>query len=110
MDITWGVADKIKPGVDEVSGQVLSGVKVYCRLLVEFLWEKFGIEVGPFVGMLDERYLWNIAVGYWKIKIYGSPLGLFQLQMRISFPFLRAKHLRTSLLIMRTRSFLLSCM
>ena len=25
--------------------------------------------------------------------------GLFQLQMRISFPFLRAKHLRTSLLI-----------
>ena len=31
--------------------------------------------------------------------------GLFQLQMRISFLFLRAKHLRTPLLIMRTRIF-----
>ena len=29
----------------------------------------------------------------------------FQLQMRISFPFIRAKGLRKSLLIMRTRSF-----
>ena len=34
--------------------------------------------------------------------------GLFQIQMRISFPFLRAKDLCTYLLIMRTRSFLLS--
>ena len=33
----------------------------------------------------------------------------FQLHMRISFPFLRAKGLRTSLSIMRTCSFLLSC-
>ena len=32
--------------------------------------------------------------------------GLFQLQMRISFPFLLAKDLRRFLLIMRTRSFL----
>ena len=31
--------------------------------------------------------------------------GLFHLQMRISFPFLRAKDLLTSLLIMITRSF-----
>ena len=31
--------------------------------------------------------------------------GLFQLQMRVSFPFLRAKYLYTSLLIMRNRSF-----
>ena len=30
---------------------------------------------------------------------------LFQLQMRISFTFLHAKHLGTSLLITRTRSF-----
>ena len=37
-------------------------------------------------------------------------LELFQLQMIISFPFLRAKDLRTSLLITRTRIFLLSCM
>ena len=34
-----------------------------------------------------------------------SCLGLFQIQMRISFPFLSAKDLRTSLLITRTRSF-----
>ena len=33
----------------------------------------------------------------------------FQLQMRISFPFLRDKGLCTSLLIMRTCSFLISC-
>ena len=33
---------------------------------------------------------------------------LFQLQMRISFPFLRAKDLRTYLLIMRTWSFFFS--
>ena len=31
--------------------------------------------------------------------------GLFQLQMRISFPFLLAKDLRRFLLIVRTRSF-----
>ena len=31
--------------------------------------------------------------------------GLFQLQMRIPFPFLHTKDLRTSLLITRTRSF-----
>ena len=31
--------------------------------------------------------------------------GLFQLQMIISFPFSRAKYLRTSLLIIRNRSF-----
>ena len=36
-------------------------------------------------------------------------LGLLHLQMRISFPFLRPKDLRTSLLIMRTCSFLLYC-
>ena len=35
--------------------------------------------------------------------------GLLQLQMIISFPVLRAKNLRTSLLIMRTCSFLISC-
>ena len=35
-----------------------------------------------------------------------SCLGLFHLQMIISFPFLSAKDLRTSLLIMRTHSFL----
>ena len=34
---------------------------------------------------------------------------LFQLQMRISFSFLRANHLRTSLSIMRTLIFKLSC-
>ena len=34
---------------------------------------------------------------------------LFQIQMRISFPFFRDKDLRMDLLIMRTRSFLLSC-
>ena len=33
----------------------------------------------------------------------------FQLQMGFSFPFLQANYLRSSLLIMRTRSFLLSC-
>ena len=33
----------------------------------------------------------------------------FQCQMRISFPLLRAKELCRFLLIMRTRSFLLSC-
>ena len=38
--------------------------------------------------------------------VYG---GLLQLHMRISFPFLLAKGLRRFLLIMRTRSFLLSC-
>ena len=37
------------------------------------------------------------------------PLELFQLQMGFSFPFLRANDLRSYLLIMRTRSFLLSC-
>ena len=36
---------------------------------------------------------------------YQGLLGLFQLQMRISFPFVRAKKLRTSLLIMNTRTF-----
>ena len=35
-------------------------------------------------------------------------LGLFQIQMRTSLPFLLAKDLRRFLLIMRTRSFLLS--
>ena len=34
----------------------------------------------------------------------------FQLQMGFSFPFLHANNLRSSLLIMRARSFLLSCM
>ena len=40
----------------------------------------------------------------------ASALGKesFQLQMGLSFPFLRANYLRSSLLIMRTRSFLLS--
>ena len=38
--------------------------------------------------------IWLVIVG-----------GLFQLQMRILSPFLHAKHLRTSLFIMRTRSF-----
>ena len=33
----------------------------------------------------------------------------FQIQMGFSFTFLRANDLRSSLLIMRTRSFLLSC-
>ena len=33
----------------------------------------------------------------------------FQVQMGFSFPFLRANNLRSSLLIMRTRRFLLSC-
>ena len=32
-------------------------------------------------------------------------IGLFHLQMRISFPFILAKDLRRFLLIMRTRSF-----
>ena len=41
---------------------------------------------------------------------YGLGPESFQLQMGLSFPFLRAKDLRTSLLIMRTRSFLLSYM
>ena len=36
----------------------------------------------------------------------GTVLRLFQLQMRISFPFLRAKDLRRFLLIVRTHSFL----
>ena len=36
-------------------------------------------------------------------------LELFQLQMGFSFPFLRANHLRSSLLNIRARSFLLSC-
>ena len=37
-------------------------------------------------------------------SMFGSEL--FQLLMRISFPFLRAKDLHKSLLIMRNRSFL----
>ena len=43
------------------------------------------------------------------ILIIGIGGGLFQIQMRISFPFLLAKYLRRFLLITRTRSFLLSC-
>ena len=43
------------------------------------------------------------------IRLSGSTAGLLQLQMIFSFPFLRAKDLRRSLLIMRTHSFLLSC-
>ena len=39
-----------------------------------------------------------------RVSNHGSPES-FQLQMRISFPFLHAKDLRTSLLIMRNRSF-----
>ena len=44
----------------------------------------------------------------YKCQNHGSDIiatGFFHLQMRISFPFLRAKDLYTSLLIMRTRSF-----
>ena len=37
--------------------------------------------------------------------IHWSNAGLFQLQIRISFTFLRAKELHMSLLITRTRSF-----
>ena len=38
------------------------------------------------------------------------PVESFQLQMGFSFPLLRANYLRLSLLIIRTRSFLISCM
>ena len=38
-------------------------------------------------------------------KMWNHTLGLFQLQMRISFPFLLAKDLRRFLLIMIARSF-----
>ena len=39
------------------------------------------------------------------IRWWGSSPGLFQLQMRISFPFLLAKYLRRFLLVIRTCSF-----
>ena len=39
------------------------------------------------------------------ILFKGTVLRLLQLQMRISFPFLRAKDLRRFLLIVRTHSF-----
>ena len=39
--------------------------KIEGRLLVGFLWLKFGTEVGPCDGMSNERDLWNIVVWYW---------------------------------------------
>ena len=39
--------------------------------------------------------------------LFYSSMELFQIQIRIAFPFLHAKGLHTSLLIMRTCSFLL---
>ena len=47
-------------------------------------------------------------VVYFLIYLDMSSIGLFQLHTRISFLSLRAKDLRTSLLMMITRSFLLS--
>ena len=51
-----------------------------------------------------------------ELKTYASSLPnsdgtfeSFQLQMGLSFPFLRANNLRSSLLNIRARSFLLSC-
>ena len=58
---------------------------------------------------MEEAATVTVAPGPCRIfSIYcchRTPPGLFQLQMRISFPFLRAKDLHMSLLIMRTHSF-----
>ena len=75
MGITLGVADRSKLGGDECSGHVLSGGKVEGRSLVELLWVKYGISVGPCYGISDGRDLWNIEFGSWKRKIDRSPLG-----------------------------------
>ena len=52
------------------------------------------------------KLLWFSHVSMLFIVIYhGITKGLFELHIIISFPFLRAKDVRTFLLIMRTRSF-----
>ena len=43
-----------------------------------------------------------------RILVANIVVGLLQIQMRISFPFIYAKDLRRFLLIMRTRSFFYS--
>ena len=54
-----------------------------------------------FSGHIPSKCVWE--------RVNGPIHESFQLQMGFLFPFLRANDLRSSLLIMRTRSFLLSC-
>ena len=55
--------------------------------------------------------IFNIAGGaYIELLDVTRTTESFQLQMGFSFPFLRANNLRSSLLNIRARRFLLSCM
>ena len=60
-----------------------------------------GSQTGKYMGALHVQALEGSGVNY-----VGES---FQPQMGFSFPFLLANPLRSSLFIMRTRSFLLSC-
>ena len=55
---------------------------------------------------ITKGYIRIMAPG---VRLSHSIMGLLQLQMRILFPFLPAKDIHRFLLLMRTRSFLLSC-
>ena len=73
--------------------------------------EFLGIGGTPHVGIRKYFYPKNKGLaGKDGIHMPAPPPKLFHIQMGFSFPFLCAKDLRTSLLIMRTCSFLLSCM
>ena len=59
----------------------------------------------PSAKLLSLTDTFSTAIIINNIDLVMNVQELLQLQMRISFPFLRYNHLRTSLLIMRTRSF-----
>ena len=58
----------------------------------------------------DQQHMENIY--FYRLNIieeYNFNMELFQLQMGLSFPLLRANNLRSSLLNIRACSFLISC-
>ena len=62
-----------------------------------------------FMLMMYRQLITSVSIVGGVTAIMAQSVESFQLQMGFSFPFLRANDLRSSLLIMRARSFLLSC-
>ena len=65
-----------------------------------------GVDAGKWAKRKDGTMMWEDGDLAEKLEGVGES---FQLQMGFSFPFLCANNLRSSLLNIRARSFLLSC-
>ena len=85
-----------------------------CPIAIPFIFVVVVVAAIPLIFVVAIPIIFVVAIPLIFVVVVAIPLifiviELFQHQMVFSFPFLRANNLRSSLLNIRARSFLLSC-